>query len=687
MRYRPDIDGLRALSVLGVLFYHLDHSYLPGGFTGVDVFFVISGFVVTGAMEGRTRDRLFGFMADFYARRLARIVPALVLTLGVTILLDVLFIPVSWLSNQNVTLGLSAFFGVSNWVLQKGQETYFTPRLDYDPYLHTWSLGVEEQFYLLAPLMLFFVLRSDRQELRPWVTGLLLILAFASLGFAAFTTSSMPTLAFYSVFSRFFELAAGVLLYLMTSGVNNPNSGRFDKWTAGFGLALIVLSFWRADETQMPWPCALMPVFGALLLIGGARLEPRDPLRRLLSAQPCVWLGKRSYALYLWHWPVDVVLRWTTGLESISARICAILISLLLAAMSTALIEKPLRHHPALERWPRMGRIYFFLALVIAGAGISNFLFDHRARLSLSQVSRHEYDWYAGHRMFAPKLGVRQCAVKINEVPLPFGSVTQFLPERCSEGESKTALYVVGDSHALMLAPSLEQASAELGLRVNLLSLEGCPYLNFRNPLKEREPRCQKHFEPLKRYLLEEGRSGDLILIANLMLMRFADQNQRYPIPDMQAYLYGGNYAERAQVVHAEIEALLRVYQEKGLRVILWAPPPIYKAPTFRCSDWFNRHNPICEGDGQMSQHELGALRGPILAEMKRLEESGVTVFDAFPILCPEETCRVMAPNGRPLFFDGDHLSRYGNEVIYPAFKAILVRSGVQPVPPKPKTP
>jgi len=155
MRYRPDIDGLRALSVLGVLVYHLDHAWLPGGFTGVDVFFVISGFVVTGSMHARTPESFGAFLADFYARRLARIIPALVLTLGVTTLLDVLFIPESWLSSQDVTLGLSAFFGFSNWVLQKGQETYFTPRVDYNPYLHTWSLGVEEQFYLLAPVLLF----------------------------------------------------------------------------------------------------------------------------------------------------------------------------------------------------------------------------------------------------------------------------------------------------------------------------------------------------------------------------------------------------------------------------------------------------------------------------------------------------------------------------------------------------
>lgn len=127
MRYRPDIDGLRALSVLGVLVYHLDHAWLPGGFTGVDVFFVISGFVVTGSMQAQTQERFGAFLADFYARRLARIIPALVLALGVTTLWDVLFMPESWLSSQDVTLGLAAFFGISNWLLQKGAGDLFHP--------------------------------------------------------------------------------------------------------------------------------------------------------------------------------------------------------------------------------------------------------------------------------------------------------------------------------------------------------------------------------------------------------------------------------------------------------------------------------------------------------------------------------------------------------------------------------
>ena len=687
MRYRPDIDGLRALSVLGVLVYHLDHAYLPGGFTGVDVFFVISGFVVTGAMAGRANDRFFGFIADFYARRLARIIPALVLTLVVATLLDVLFMPVSWLSNQDESLGLAAFFGLSNWLLQEGQETYFTPRLDYNPFLHTWSLGVEEQFYLLAPILLFLALKSSSSRGRSAAVSMLFLLALASLGFSVDATSRLPPVAFYSIFSRFFELTAGVLLYLLTATSHRLKGDQFSRVSGWIGVSLILLSMGWADETQMPWPFALLPVLGALLLIGGVRTAAEDVVRRTLASPPLVWLGKRSYALYLWHWPVDVVFRWTLGLESRVTQGVAILISVLLAAISTAWIEKPLRHHPVLEQKPRAVRILFFLSLVLVGAWLSQQLFDHRARLSLSQISRHQNDWYVLGRMRSPALGSGQCKVEIQKFPLSFGAMRRYEPVSCQQGKSPRTLFVIGDSHALMLLGILDQASAELGLRVNVLSFEGCTYIDFRTRFSDREPRCREHFEPLKQFLLEESRPGDLILMASLMLTRYVDQNERYPITDMPSHLYGPGYQADKKNVSEEIKWTLETYRDRGLGVILWAPSPIFKAPSFRCMDWFNRLNPICEGGLETPREELEVLRAPILDNMHQLEGPGVTVFDAFPILCPDSICRVTAQNGRPLFFDGDHLSRYGNEVIYPAFKTLLGRLGVQPEPLKSGSP
>lgn len=147
--YIPAIDGIRAIAVLAVMVYHLNASWLPGGFAGVDVFFVISGYVVARSLAGRTNEPFGRFLLGFYSRRIRRIVPALLVCLLATTMLTILFIPESWLSSTTSQVGLYAFFGLSNFALVWFQDDYFSPRAEFNPFVHTWSLGVEEQFYSL----------------------------------------------------------------------------------------------------------------------------------------------------------------------------------------------------------------------------------------------------------------------------------------------------------------------------------------------------------------------------------------------------------------------------------------------------------------------------------------------------------------------------------------------------------
>jgi len=206
--YVPHIDGLRAVAVLSVILYHLNERWLPGGFSGVDIFFVISGFVVSASVAELKKTSPLGFFGYFYARRILRIVPALVVCLVVTHIATMLFVPWAWLSSANDRTGLYAFFGLSNFILAYAGNDYFSPTSDFNPYTHTWSLGVEEQFYLITPLFMLFAWRFLPKHAKL----LFAVVAALSLAAAYAVSHRNQTFVFYLTPFRAWELALGALL-------------------------------------------------------------------------------------------------------------------------------------------------------------------------------------------------------------------------------------------------------------------------------------------------------------------------------------------------------------------------------------------------------------------------------------------------------------------------------------------
>jgi peptidoglycan/LPS O-acetylase OafA/YrhL len=214
--YFPSIDGLRAVAVSAVMIYHLAPSALPGGFTGVDIFFVISGYVVTASLVGREHQSLPQFILGFYARRILRIFPALLVCIVATSIVAVVFIPpASWLGESIKKTAFYGIIGLSNYALIWSSDGYFSPRAEFNPFTHTWSLAVEEQFYLIAPAIVYLWLTSRSQTggKRVMPFAALVLLALVSCGAAAYNTFANPEAAFYLLPSRFWELACGVLLF------------------------------------------------------------------------------------------------------------------------------------------------------------------------------------------------------------------------------------------------------------------------------------------------------------------------------------------------------------------------------------------------------------------------------------------------------------------------------------------
>jgi peptidoglycan/LPS O-acetylase OafA/YrhL len=291
--YRADIDGLRAIAVLSVVIYHAVPAALPGGFAGVDVFFVISGFLISGILQDALARGRFS-LAEFYARRIRRIFPALALVLAAVLLYGLVVL----LPGERALLGRDAAGGaffVANLVFW-AEVGYFDREAAAKPLLHLWSLGVEEQFYLLWPLVLWGLHRWSGVRLWP-----ILALAGVSLAASLVLTPLDPSAAFYSPFTRLWELALGAALAWWVRARQGALARADAVSVAGLGLIVLSLAVLRAGAGFPGWQ-ALLPTAGAALLIAAG---PGGWVnRRVLALRPMVWVGLISYPLYLWHWPL-----------------------------------------------------------------------------------------------------------------------------------------------------------------------------------------------------------------------------------------------------------------------------------------------------------------------------------------------------------------------------------------------
>ncbi|MGH8038777.1 MAG: acyltransferase family protein [Stenotrophomonas sp.] len=671
--YVPHIDGLRAVAVLAVILYHLKASWLPGGFTGVDVFFVISGFVVSASVDRLPALGGWQGLLRFYARRIRRIVPALVVCLLITALLSALFIPESWLSETSDKTGRRAFFGLSNWVLAATGNDYFSPRTEFNPYTHTWSLGVEEQFYLLFPLL--FLAWSRRGRGRALSLGLFALATVASLAYALRLAGQggQEIQAFYITTTRFWQLGAGVLLYqAMTL------AGRFDAAPLARGvswrsplllLAVAALGYglWAARPGHSPWPDGLWPVLSTLLLLGLLQRHPQGWTGRALGSAPMVWVGKLSYSLYLWHWPVFVLFRWTVGLETPLTGGTAVLLVFVLAWLSWRWVEQPLRHG---ARGPRSNGRWVLLGLgvLVLGAGMQSVLVKHQRHISLSTVTRHPLDWYPYAKGL--KKEVPDCLVVESSIPVSGGQARLLQRGECAAGSGvASVLFVAGDSHALVYNELLRRKVVQDGGQVRLYGSGGCALAGmqaWRGP----NPACEAYTRNVLADIQATARAGDVLFLPGLRIPRLAEQYQLFDAAQVKADLLSPAAVEgRAAEVSAAIEQL-RPLAERGVRIVLEAPKPVLPAPPYRCSDAFNRGNPICVNGMRITRAQVEAIRTPALDSLLRIAAAlpGASVWDPLPTLCPGTVCQPDA-DGKPLYFDGDHLSGYGNRVLLPAFR------------------
>ncbi|MBA1190471.1 acyltransferase [Pseudomonas entomophila] len=333
--YRPDIDGLRAVAVIAVFLHHLGAAWLPGGFVGVDIFFVISGYLITAQVFQQARAGTFS-LRQFYQRRINRIVPALATVLFATLALGAVLLSPVDLERLSAN-ALFALLGVSNLFIWLKYGNYFAADASEAPLLHTWSLGIEEQFYMIWPLLLLALLRWMPRRW-PWLLGLGLL---ATIGLSHYGTGVFVTASYYLLPTRFFELMLGGCLGIWHVTRPMPLARYPALVSRAVGWALVVGSLALIGPgAPFPGLTALLPCLGAALLIHAGHDGRRA---RLLGSRPLVFIGLISYSLYLWHWPLIAYLNYLSIPIDPSVGLAVVLAAVVLAWLTWRWVEQPLR--------------------------------------------------------------------------------------------------------------------------------------------------------------------------------------------------------------------------------------------------------------------------------------------------------------------------------------------------------
>lgn len=659
--YFKAVDGLRAVAILSVLVYHLRPALLPAGFIGVDIFFVISGFVVTASLTHLRFERLRDLLAYFYARRVVRIVPALVAMLVPVAVLSVLFVAPGQAMPILRDTSIAASLGAGNILLAWRDLNYFDPKQDLNPFLHTWTLGVEEQFYLLFPFFFFFCQRvvDDRRQS---VQAAIVIGAVSLVSFllAWRLTATYPRLAFYLLPGRFWELGCGMLLCL-TIGWWRPRLAALPRRAAGFACAVLLIfvavSLVETPNTQLPLRHLLIAVVASAGLIALVCAQPQALPARALAHPVPVAIGKISYSLYLWHWPVFVLFRWTVGLEGPLQAVTAVALAFAFAVASYRLVEQPIRRR-AKARPLRRRRILAIGGSALAASALATgLLFTAWPWLTLNRLGREAAGQW--------KAAWPGCPLRTSERSVAEGHARSWIAV-CPRARGAPMLVVAGDSHAASFAPSLRRYAAESALPAYLYTRPACDFPSLSMPASAR-PWCAAYYGQLVEELSQQLAPGDVLLLSSLHIPRLDSSSEHNPLDE----------GRRRASAYPEARSALARLARTGARIVIQAPIPLYPSPPLRCSEWFNRRNPVCEGGFTIERERMLALRRPAMETMQRLarEVPNVEIWDPFPLLCPGDPCSAFA-GATPLYWDADHVGLSGQRLLYPDF-----RRAVRPVP------
>jgi len=628
LAYRPEIDGLRAVAVLAVVLYHAEASLLPGGFVGVDVFFVISGYLITSLLLSEWRGQGRIDLANFYARRVRRLMPALwVVIVAVLLGSALLLAPMGVLAYRISDSAIASILFLANFYFEATTGGYFDGPSEQVPFLHLWSLAVEEQFYLIYPAVLWLVL--VRAPTLLW--RVLAVASALSLLLAEHWLQLDPAKAFYQTPARFWELALGGLVALAATSRLGP---RAPGWMAAAGMASILASCLLTQATgHFPGVGAMPSVAGAALVLWAIHDSSRTgPVGWLLRSRPFVLVGLLSYSLYLWHWPLLAFDR-VLSLEpsSVPWRLGLCLLALVLAWASYRWVETPFRRTHAIA-----ARRVFMAAALAAGVVLVLAAVVARTNLMPAELAA----LVEQTRNDRPA-NMARCHFRLA------ASVAALPGTDCHSGTgSEPTIAIWGDSHALAWQPLAWELAEARGAVATSFSMDSCPpaigYVGSRSDYPGHGTNCRK----LNELALQELSAGGFETV--ILSVRWTSW---FPAGGDGADHRPGEQRMASAALWGALAASLDQLGDVP-EVIVLGPTPEIRGDAAMCIA--SGRTRECATRRRDFERETRVVRYGLAA--LTAGRQNVTLVDPSDFFCDQDLCPVVK-DGYALFWDDDHVS------------------------------